>query len=50
MITLCWLQKKSHSSKISNDIPQEVTEKFITERLSPEMAAQLVIASIVSAF
>ena len=40
--------KKSHthSVKVSAEMPPEVTEKFIAERLTPETAAQLVLSSI----
>lgn len=37
-------QKKVHTSKPPADTSSDVTEKFVTERLSPEMASQLVLA------
>ncbi|XP_026294194.1 symplekin [Frankliniella occidentalis] len=39
-------QKKSHSSKAIPDVPPELTEKFIAERLAPETVSELVLAAL----
>ncbi|KAK3928171.1 Symplekin [Frankliniella fusca] len=39
-------QRKSHSSKTVSDVPPELSEKFISERLSTETVSQLVLASL----